>query len=84
MQIEKSRCISEETKVRFMEEAKYIDAGTDFKNRHFLGQQNEAKLSLLILNKMKDLGMPKTTKLNKGGYVRWLENKLIKMTCMIF
>ena len=34
--------------------------GNKFKAQHFLGQQNEAKLSLLILNKMKDLGMPKT------------------------
>jgi hypothetical protein len=34
--------------------------GNKFKAQHFLGQQNEAKLSLLILNRMKDLGMPKT------------------------
>ena len=34
--------------------------GNKFKAQHFLGQQNEAKISLLILNKMKDLGMPKT------------------------
>jgi hypothetical protein len=34
--------------------------GNKFKAQHFLGQQNEAKLSLLILNKMKDLGMPLT------------------------
>lgn len=34
-----------------------------FKTQHFLGQQNEAKLSLLILNKMKDLGMPKTIRI---------------------
>lgn len=34
--------------------------GNKFKAQHFLGQQNEAKLSLLILNKMKDIGMPKT------------------------
>lgn len=34
--------------------------GNKFKAQHFLGQHNEAKLSLLILNKMKDLGMPKT------------------------
>ena len=33
--------------------------GNKFKAQHFLGQQNEVKLSLLILNKMKDLGMPK-------------------------
>lgn len=31
-----------------------------FKAQHFLGGQNEAKISLLILNKMKDLGIPKT------------------------
>lgn len=34
--------------------------GNKFKAQHFLGQQNEAKLSLLILNKMKDIGMPIT------------------------
>jgi hypothetical protein len=34
--------------------------GNKFKAQHFLGQQNEAKLSLLILNKMKDIGMPVT------------------------
>ena len=34
--------------------------GNKFKAQHFLCQQNEAKLSLLILNKMKDLGIPKT------------------------
>ena len=34
--------------------------GNKFKAQHFLGQQNEAKISLLILNIMKDLGMPKT------------------------
>ena len=34
--------------------------GNKFKAQHFLGQQNEVKISLLILNKMKDLGMPKT------------------------
>ena len=34
--------------------------GNKFKAQHFLGGQNEAKISLLILNKMKDLGMPQT------------------------
>ena len=34
--------------------------GNKLKAKHFLGQQNEAKLSLFILNKIKDLGMPKT------------------------
>jgi hypothetical protein len=34
--------------------------GNKFKAQHLLGQENEAKISLLILNKMKDLGMPKT------------------------
>lgn len=34
--------------------------GNKFKAQHFLGQKNEAKISLLILNKMKDLGMPVT------------------------
>jgi len=37
--------------------------GNKFKVKHFLGQQNEAKLSLLILNIMKDLGMPKTIRI---------------------
>jgi hypothetical protein len=37
--------------------------GNKFKAQHFLGQQNEAKISLLILNKMKDLGMPKTIRI---------------------
>ena len=37
--------------------------GKKFKAKHFLGQQNEAKLSLLILNIMKDLGMPKTIRI---------------------
>lgn len=32
--------------------------GNKFKAQHFLGQQTEAKLSLLILNKMRDIGMP--------------------------
>ena len=32
--------------------------GNKFKAQHFLGQQREAKLSLLILNKMRDIGMP--------------------------
>lgn len=30
------------------------------KAKHLLAQENETKLSLLILNKMKDIGMPKT------------------------
>lgn len=34
--------------------------GNKFKAQHFLGQQNEAKISLLILNIMKSIGMPKT------------------------
>ncbi len=37
--------------------------GNKFKAQHFLGQQNEAKISLLILNIMKDLGMPKTIRI---------------------
>jgi len=37
--------------------------GNKFKAKHFLGQQNEAKLSLLILNIMKDLGMPETIRI---------------------
>jgi hypothetical protein len=32
--------------------------GNKFKAQHFLGQQIEAKVSLLILNKMRDIGMP--------------------------
>lgn len=34
--------------------------GNKLKAKHLLGQANETKLSLLILNKMKDIGMPKT------------------------
>jgi len=34
--------------------------GNKFKAQHFKGQQNEAKISLLILNIMKSIGMPKT------------------------
>ena len=34
--------------------------GNKFKAQHFKGQQNEAKLSLLILNIMKDIGVPQT------------------------
>lgn len=34
--------------------------GNKFKVRNILGQINEAKISLFILNKMRDLGMPKT------------------------
>ena len=34
--------------------------GNKFKSQHFKGQQNEAKLSLLNLNIMKSIGMPKT------------------------
>ena len=34
--------------------------GNKFKAQHFKRQQNEAKLSLLILNIMKAIGMPKT------------------------
>ena len=37
--------------------------GNKIKAQHFLGQQNEAKISLLILNIMKDLGMPKTIRI---------------------
>ena len=37
--------------------------GNKFKAQHFLGQQNEAKISLLILNIMKNLGMPKTIRI---------------------
>ena len=34
--------------------------GNKLKAKHLLAQENETKLSLLILNKMKDIGMPKT------------------------
>lgn len=34
--------------------------GNKFKARNILGQINEAKISLFILNKMRDIGMPKT------------------------
>ena len=34
--------------------------GNKFKAQHFKGQQNEAKISLLILNIMKGIGMPQT------------------------
>lgn len=37
--------------------------GHKFKAQHFLGQQSEAKLCLLTLSKMKDLGMPKTIRI---------------------
>ena len=37
--------------------------GNKFKAQHFKGQQNEAKLSLLILNIMKAIGMPKTIRI---------------------
>lgn len=37
--------------------------GNKFKAQHFLGQQNEAKISLLILNIMKSIGMPKTIRI---------------------
>jgi hypothetical protein len=36
--------------------------GNAFKAKHFEGQQNEAKLSLLILNMMKNIGMPFTVR----------------------
>lgn len=36
--------------------------GNKFKAQHFLGQKNEAKISLLILNVMKDIGMPITVR----------------------
>ena len=36
--------------------------GNTFKAKHFKGQQNEAKLSLLILNMMKNIGMPFTVR----------------------
>jgi len=36
--------------------------GNKLKAKHLLGQENETKLSLLILNKMMDLGMPKTVR----------------------
>lgn len=34
--------------------------GNKFKAQHFKGQENEASISLFILNAMKDIGMPKT------------------------
>ena len=34
--------------------------GNKFKAKNFSSQQNEARISLFILNKMMDLGMPKT------------------------
>ena len=34
--------------------------GNKFKAKVFKGQENEARLSLFILNKMKEIGMPKT------------------------
>lgn len=37
--------------------------GNKFKARNFLGQQYEAKLSLLILNKMMAIGTPKTIRI---------------------
>lgn len=37
--------------------------GNKFKAQNFLGQQYEAKLSLLILNKMMAIGMPKTIRI---------------------
>ena len=37
--------------------------GNKFKAQHFKGQQNEAKISLLILNIMKSIGMPKTIRI---------------------
>lgn len=37
--------------------------GNKFKARNFLGQQYEAKISLLILNKMMAIGMPKTIRI---------------------
>jgi len=37
--------------------------GNKFKAQNFLGQQYEAKLSLLILNKMMAIGMPKTVRI---------------------
>ena len=37
--------------------------GNKFKAQNFLGQQNEAKISLLILNIMKSIGMPKTIRI---------------------
>jgi hypothetical protein len=36
--------------------------GNKFKARNILGQINEAKISLYILNKMRDIGMPKTVR----------------------
>ncbi len=37
--------------------------GNKFKAQNFEAQKNEAKLSLFILNKMKDIGMPKTIRI---------------------
>ncbi len=37
--------------------------GNKFKARNILGQINEAKVSLYILNKMRDLGMPQTIRI---------------------
>jgi hypothetical protein len=37
--------------------------GNKFKAKNFQAQKNEAKLSLLILNIMKDIGMPKTIRI---------------------
>ena len=37
--------------------------GNAFKAKHFEGQKNEAKLSLLILNIIKAIGMPKTIRI---------------------
>ena len=38
--------------------------GNKLKAKHLLAQENETKLSLLILNKMKDIGMPKTIRVS--------------------
>ena len=37
--------------------------GNKFKAQHFKGQQNEAKISLLILNIIKGIGMPQTIRI---------------------
>ena len=37
--------------------------GNKFKAQNFLGQKYEAKLSLLILNKMMAIGIPKTIRI---------------------
>ena len=37
--------------------------GNKFKAQDFEAQKNEAKLSLFILNKMKDIGMPQTVRI---------------------